>query len=545
MPDNYLKEKILIVDDTPSIAGYIRSVLEEYGYAAIEAFDGNTAVMSANQERPDLILLDIIMPDIDGYAICSLLKTNSNTRDIPVIFMSALNSSFDKIKAFKSGAVDYITKPVQSEEMIARVRSHLNIRRLNRELLETNRSLEEKITERTKSLEESNKRMTELNRQLEQTVLKYKEAKDKAELAEKIKTEFLANISHEIYTPMNAIVGFTNLVKETDDEEQKNEYLAYIKSNAIKLLSVFNNILDFSQTLTGKTSPVYQKVKIADVLDAVYKNNFLDAQSKSLEILISNECGEDFEIETDRNMIFRILDNLVNNSLKFTDRGSIEIGVSNGGDTVAFYVRDSGKGISPELYNKIFKPFESGEDTYRRTGGGAGIGLPLVKSYVSILKGDIWFDSSPGSGTIFYVSIPTKQDIQAQAKTFSEYEGLKILVGENEDVAFILLNEILQTMKFEVLRAKTGRELLEHYRNNPDIELIISNLSLPEINGSEAMKIIRKMDTKIPMVAQIPYFSAEEKRQLQLSCCDAFIDKPANIQQVKEIIKKYVNITKQ
>ena len=100
-------------------------------------------------------------------------------------------------------------------------------------------------------------------------------------------------------------------------------------------------------------------------------------------------------------------------------------------------------------------------------------------------------------------------------------------------------------MKFDVLRAKTGRELLEYYRNNPDIELIISNLTLPEINGSEAMKIIRKMDNKIPMVAQIPYFSAEEKRLLQLSCCDAYIDKPANIQQVKEIIKKYINITKQ
>ena len=540
-----MNEKILIVDDTPSIAGYIRSVLEEYGYTVSEAFDGNSAVIVANSERPDLILLDIIMPDIDGYAICSLLKTNGNTRDIPVIFMSALNSSFDKIKAFKSGAVDYITKPIQSEEMIARVRSHLNIRRLNRELMETNRSLEDKISERTRSLEDSNKRMTELNRQLEQTVLKYKEAKEKAELVEKIKTEFLANISHEIYTPMNAIVGFTNLVKETSDEEQKNEYLAYIKGNAIKLLSLFNNILDFSQALSGKTTPVFQTVKISEILDSVYKNNFLSAQSKSLEIIINNECGENFEIETDRNMVFRILDNLVNNSLKFTDRGNIEIGVSDGGDTVAFYVKDSGKGISPELYDKIFKAFESGEDTYKRSNGGAGIGLPLVKSYVSILKGDIWFDSSPGAGTIFYVSIPVKQDSFVHTKTPSEYEDLKILVGENEDVSFILLNEILQPMKFNVLRAKTGRELLEHYRNNPDIELIISNLLLPEINGSEAMKIIRKMDTKIPMIAQIPYFSAHAKRELPLSCCDGFIDKPANVQQVKDIIKKYVNISKQ
>ena len=267
MPENDSKEKILIVDDTPSIADFIKSVLQDNGFIGLLAFDGNEAVISANTNRPDLILLDIIMPDIDGYSICSLLKTNTKTKDIPVIFMSALNSSFDKIKAFKSGAVDYITKPIQSEELLARVKAHLNICRLNRELVNTNRSLEEKIKERTKSLEESNKRMTELNRQLEQTVLKYKEAKDKAELAEKIKTEFMANISHEIYTPMNAIVGFSDIVKDATDDTQRNEYLAYIKSNAIKLLSIFNNILDFSKTLTGKTTPEYQKVKISEVLD--------------------------------------------------------------------------------------------------------------------------------------------------------------------------------------------------------------------------------------------------------------------------------------
>jgi signal transduction histidine kinase len=544
MSDSNLKEKILVADDTPSIAGFIASLLEENGYEAFTAFDGNEAVASANEYRPDLILLDIIMPDIDGYAICSILKTNSKTRDIPVIFMSGLNSSFDKIKAFKSGAVDYITKPIQSEELLARVKSHLNICRLNRELVETNRTLEEKISERTKSLEESNKKMADLNRQLELSVLKYKEAKDKAELAEKIKTEFLANISHEIYTPMNAIVGFTDLVKEAQNESQRNEYLAYIKSNAIKLLSVFNNILDFSQTLTGKTAPYFQKIKISDILEAVYKTNSLDAQAKGLEIVINNECSDGFEIESDKSMVFRILDNLVNNSLKFSDKGKVEIGVSNSGESVVFYIRDSGKGISPELYDKIFKPFESAENFYKRRDGGAGIGLALVNSYVSILKGDIWFDSSPGAGTIFYISIPVKQDYTSPTKN-SEYEGVKILVGENEDVAFILLNEILHQMKFNVLRAKTGKQLLQIYRGNDDIALIISNMTLPEINGAEVMKIIRKMDSKIPMIAQIPYFSAQDIRDFPSTGCNEYIDKPANIQQVKEIIKKYVNITKQ
>jgi len=543
MPENDSKEKILIVDDTPSIADFIKSVLQDNGFIGLLAFDGNEAVISANTNRPDLILLDIIMPDIDGYSICSLLKTNTKTKDIPVIFMSALTSSFDKIKAFKSGAVDYITKPIQSEELLARVKAHLNICRLNRELVNTNRSLEEKIKERTKSLEESNKRMTELNRQLEQTVLKYKEAKDKAELAEKIKTEFMANISHEIYTPMNAIVGFSDIVKDATDDTQRNEYLAYIKSNAIKLLSIFNNILDFSKTLTGKTTPEYQKVKISEVLDKVVKENEPEAQSKGLEIVVNNICSEDFEITTDRTMLTRILENLVNNSLKFSTKGNIEIGVSDSGDTAIFYVKDSGKGINPELYDKIFKPFESAENAYRRNGQGAGIGLALVNSYVSILKGDIWFDSSPGAGTIFYISIPSK-NISELDKINQGYAGVNILVGENEDVSFILLNEILQGMDCNVIRAKTGKELLENFRNNINIKLIISDLNLPQINGIEAIKIIRKINSKIPIIAQVAYFSEQDKKDIPLEICNGYINKPANIQQVKEVIKKYVNIIK-
>lgn len=538
MPVSNITESILIVDDTPSIVAFVEAVIEDQGYCAYTATSGTEALIIASEKRPDLILLDIMMPDVDGYTICSQLKANDKTKEIPIIFMSALNSAFDKIKAFRCGAVDYITKPIQSEELTARLKTHLTISKLNRDLMLTNRDLEEKVKERTKSLEESNSRMKELNFQLEQTLFKYKEAKEKAELAEKTKTEFLANITHEIRTPMNAIIGFTDLVKDNPDADQRNEYLAYIKNNAIKLLSMLNNILDFSQTVSGATVANFYHTNIAEVLDIVYKKNYLDAQAKGLEISIKNDNQEDFAITTDQNMLCQILNNLVDNSLKFSDKGTIEIGASNSNGTAIFYVKDSGMGIDPKLHEKIFKPFEQGENTYTKSHSGTGIGLALVDSYVSILKGEIWFDSSPGVGTIFYISLPIHIDPANQERP--EFDGVKVLVGEDEDVSFILLNEILQPLGINVVRAKTGKEIFELYRQHSDVDLIISNLSLPQMSGDEAMKLIRKMRPNITTVAQISYFSAEDKRAFAFSGCNGYIDKPANAIQVKEILRKFL-----
>ena len=216
MSINNITQTILVVDDSKPVSEYVQVVLEERGYKTITANNGSQAMVMAVEYRPDLILLDIMMPDVDGYTICSQLKADRKTRDIPVIFLSALNSQFDKIKAFKCGAVDFVTKPIQVEELTARVKSHLTISRLNRALQSSNRDLESLVSERTKELEDSNKKLAEINARLEKTIGDYRAAKERAASDDEYKAKMLSKLSHEILNDKcrnNVIAEILNFIK--------------------------------------------------------------------------------------------------------------------------------------------------------------------------------------------------------------------------------------------------------------------------------------------------------------------------------------------
>lgn len=536
-----IKQTILVVDDTPSIVQFIQFILEDNGYRALVAENGTQALAKTAEYRPDLILLDIMLPDIDGYMICSQLKANQKTKDIPVIFLSALNSSFDKIKAFKTGAIDYITKPVQSEELLARVKTHLTIGRLHKELLQNNNDLEDKIQERTISLKKANEKLQNLNQVLKESLLKYKEAKEKAESAERVKSEFLANISHEIRTPMNAIIGFAELLEntQTDDNKTNKEFVTYIKENAYKLLSLINNIINFSLIETGETTAKPTNCNIKEVVDNVLTRNTKMAQQKNISLSSKCQLDSDFSLYTDSTLTEHILDNLVNNAIKFTTQGSVEIGVSESHEGAVFYVKDSGVGISPKIFQTIFDPFVQGETDGKSKHQGTGLGLALAKEYVTLLGGEIWFDSTPGKGSIFYFSLPKVQKT-AKLDNHKIFEGKTILLGEDDDVSYILANEIFNETGLKTIRAKNGKELYELFRANINISLIITNLKLPITSGIEAVKLIKRINPSMPVLAQLQYFSASDKREFAESGCNGYIEKPFNAKQITEELKNYL-----
>ncbi|MCR5455271.1 MAG: response regulator [Bacteroidales bacterium] len=537
-----IQETVLVVDDTVSVADYVQYILDERGYKTITASNGTQAMVMALEYRPDLILLDIMMPDVDGYAICSQLKADRKTRDIPVIFLSALNSQFDKIKAFKCGAVDFVTKPIQAEELTARVKSHLAISTLNRELQSSNRDLEGLISERTKELEDSNKKLAEINARLEKTIGDYRAAQERAANDDEYKAKMLSKLSHEILNDTNIIVGFAEIIKVTEEPEKIAEYSDCIRESAGCLVSAINTVQEYNNVIIGKTEMNKQRVNIGTLLSNVCHNYDAKARIRNIEIYVNNENSDGAEIFTDEMMITSILNKLLDNALKFSDEGPVEIGSSISGGSVVFYVKDKGIGIAPELIDTVLEPFVRGTkvcDTFKR---GLGLGLSIVKEYVSRLNGELWFDSSPGKGSIFYISLPVNNNgkVSSDGTTAISFEGMSVLVGEDDDVSFVLLSENLRKCGVKALRAKTGKELFELYRQNPDIQMVISNLKLPMMNGSEAMKLIRKMSPSITTVAQIAYFSAEDKRAFAESGCDCYIDRPANELQVKDLLSKYL-----
>ncbi len=537
-----IKETILVVDDTVSVADYVQYILEERGYKTIIASNGTQAMVMALEYRPDLILLDIMLPDIDGYTICSQLKADRKTREIPVVFLSALNSQFDKIKAFKCGAVDFVTKPIQAEELTARVKSHLTISTLNRALQSSNRDLETLVSERTKELEDSNKKLAEINARLEKTIGDYRTAQERAANDDEYKAKMLSKLSHEILNDTNVIVGFSDIIKITDDRDKLVEYSDCIRESAGCLVSAINTVQEYNNVIIGKTVVNMQRVNIGTVLGGVCQNFTAMAQARNIKISVNNENSDGAEIFTDEMMLTSILSKLLDNALKFSDNGSVEIGASNSGGSAVFYVRDNGIGIPPDLIDTVLEPFVRGTkvcDTFKR---GLGLGLSIVKEYVARLNGELWFDSSPGKGSIFYVSLPVNNNGKVASDNLSaiRFDGVSVLVGEDDDVSFVLLSETLRKYGVKALRAKTGKELFELYRQNSDVQMVISNLKLPMMSGSEAMKLIRKMSPSITTVAQIPYFSAEDKRAFAESGCDCYIDRPANDLQVRELLAKYL-----
>ena len=357
MSINNITQTILVVDDSKPVSEYVQVVLEERGYKTITANNGSQAMVMAVEYRPDLILLDIMMPDVDGYTICGQLKADRKTREIPVIFLSALNSQFDKIKAFKCGAVDFVTKPIQVEELTARVKSHLTISRLNRALQSSNRDLESLISERTKELEDSNKKLAEINARLEKTISDYRAAKERAANDDEYKAKMLSKLSHEILNDSNIIVGFSELIKVTEDPDRRNEYADCIRESAGNLVSSINAVQEYNNVIIGRTSVKMQRVNIGAVLQSVCQKIIGRAQKRGIEIAINNEFSDGAEIFTDEMMLTSILNKIISNSLKYSEKGPIEIGASNNGGTAVFYVRDCGIGIGPEVIDHVLEPF--------------------------------------------------------------------------------------------------------------------------------------------------------------------------------------------
>ncbi|MBS0011936.1 MAG: PAS domain S-box protein [Bacteroidales bacterium] len=375
-------------------------------------------------------------------------------------------------------------------------------------------------------------------------------AKQKAEESNRLKTQFLTNMSHEIRTPMNSIIGFMELLQRLDlTNKERENFLATMQESGYRLLDTINNIIEMSKIETGNTKPEFSEIFLAEIIDYLVDLYKPQSDEKGIELMVSNKTGnEPISIISDRNLLTSILSNIMNNALKFTHEGKIELGYFLEDNSVSFVISDSGIGIPDDHREKVFERFVQADSGLSRQYEGSGLGLSIARSYAGMLGGRIWFESREGEGTSFYLSIPFKGKVKRSdsrekvaAKDEEHYETgrkLKILIAEDDDASFMYFETILTRIGAEVSRAVNGYETIQKLKEAPDLDVILMDIKMPVINGWDTSMKIREFNRKIPIIATTAYALTGDKERSFEAGCDFYLAKPVRRDELLTVMSK-------
>ena len=438
--------EILIVEDSPTQAERLRRLIQSTGYRVRVASNGQRALNLIRERKPQLIVSDIIMPEMNGYELCHALKADPALREIPVILVTALNDSKDIIRGIECGADNFIRKPYSEEYLLNRISQVLLNQRLRQDagaeagigvylgeqkhiinasrqqMLDLLISTYEQAVQVNSELQARERQVIELNVKLSHHAAELEEhnreiALKNLELAEasRMKSAFIANMSHELRTPLNAILGFTGtlLMKLpgplTHDQEKQ---LVTIRSSGRHLLSLINDILDMAKIEAGKATMTLAPVQCQSLLGETVESLRTLAAQKGLALTVALPPAP-IVIMSDQRALTQIVINLVNNAIKFTEHGTVHVALAQrvDGDEVLteISVTDSGAGIRPEDQPKLFQAFSQLDSTSTRHAEGAGLGLYLCQSLAGLLGGSLQFASEFGKGSTFTLVLREKQ----------------------------------------------------------------------------------------------------------------------------------------
>jgi CheY-like chemotaxis protein len=379
-----------------------------------------------------------------------------------------------------------------------------------------------------------------------------KEARDKAKESDRLKTSFLANMSHEIRTPMNGILGFANLLRDPDlDEEKRDLYLKHIDHSSQQLLNIIDDIIDISKIESEQLKISNKPVRINGILDEIYSSFFhrirgdAPGQKKVAFNLIKGNDSHDFTIVADDFRLSQVFNNLIGNAIKFTKEGQITFGYSlKQNRYIEFFVSDTGIGIPNNKVKLIFDRFGQVNQERSLQPSGTGLGLPISKSLVDLMGGEMWVESVVGEGSTFYFTLPlvVKNNAEDDRVLISNksynWTHKSILVAEDEELNWFFIREMLRQTGAVVHRARNGHEVVELTRDlGPDA--ILMDIKMPEMNGIEAARLIRAFNQKVPIIAQSAFVMAEEKDESLLAGCNHFVTKPLDRTTIMELIDSY------
>ncbi len=528
--------KILIVDDTPEKRLAVEVVLQELGQQIVSVDSGAEALRRLLHEEFAVILLDVNMPEMDGFETAALIRQRKRSEHTPIIFLTAFPDDTYADRGYSVGAVDFILTPASPDVLRTKVAVFVDLYRMTQQI---RWQAEERV------------------------VLAHEHAaRVAAEQANRAKNEFLANISHELRTPMNAIIGMTDLALKEPLTPILREYLSTVQSSSHVLLELLNEILDLAKMEAGKFTLQSVAFDLRDLIHDLAAAYQFRAADKGLEFV--TVVGEDVpeSLLGDPMRLRQILNNLISNALKFTDRGRIAVDVGlvsrDERDVVLrLSVSDTGIGISLEDQQRIFAPFAQADASTTRRHGGIGLGLAIATDLIRAMRGKLDMRSEVGKGSTFSVTLSLRIAVQAKAvrheheKSLSHASDdsasmpsrqLRVLLAEDTRANQLLVNYALKQRGHLVDIAQDGREAVELVAANK-YDVVLMDVQMPEIDGFQATASIRnrQSSSKLPIIALTAHAMAGDRQRCLDAGMNDYLTKPLDVAELVELVESWGN----
>ncbi|MCP4757682.1 MAG: response regulator [Proteobacteria bacterium] len=541
---------VLVVEDNLITQELISKIFLNFGIAIHLAGNGQEGIELARCLKPDLVLMDVFMPVMNGLEAARQIRNDPGLTEVPIIALSAGALADQKANAQEAGMNDYLVKPININSLIPVLGRYLRTEKTIVYDTANNQNTKTQLRlQTTKLLKDRYPQEKQLDERTQELLL----AKEQAEAANRSKSRFLANMSHDIRNPLNAIIGFSRILKKKAKIlSLPDDFLKYLDSiifSGRNLTELINNVLDISKIEVGKMKVSKEIVDLEKLVQGVYKINKFHAKQGDIELACVFDLPPGTKIRSDRTCLNQILMNLISNAIKFTPKNkTVTIKTAREEDCILFQVIDEGIGIPDEFQETVFSSFEQVGDNTEYPMRGTGLGLAITKNMVELLDGTIQLESEVGKKTVFSVRIPFKE-------TSGETSGENIdplidqfgpenvvLVVEDDPNNRMMIEALLEDMGLEILTAENGLEGVEKIREmKPD--LVLMDMNMPVMGGIEAVQQIRR-DPKcsdVPVIA----FSGDAFKEQQQHAFDAgvndYLTKPIDEKKLVSMLKKYLN----